>query len=273
MSAIKSIIDRDDPRIARRAISLYHIDIAAEWPRLSDAQRDWLVDNQIVGLVEADVTCTNAAPWHESWYDGTAAAWPEYRLLITAPGMTPITVNGWHLVGVMPPDANHDDLHWGARNDDGCYRGLPFVDGWTIYGGQNCEGGGIVPCWRQGDQWVTIDRRALKWAIQDAAAKADHGGEPTWQDVRIADMRCVDSRYVIRDGQVVEVPVLHGGLAPCADDIYWAEAWAVEGLPATYPSLDAALAAVADLADNGQAYSTEGEALRALGRMVEDAHG
>jgi hypothetical protein len=273
MSAIKAIIDRDDPRIARRAISLLHIDLAAEWPRLSDDQRDWLVDAGIVSVIEADVTCTHAAPWAACWDEDVAAAWPSYTLRISAPGMAPIGVDGWHLVGILPPDAEHRRRGWRRRNDDGAYGGLPRIRGWDIRGGENCDGGGLIPCWRQGDRWVTLDRCALRWAIAEAAETADHGAEPTWQDVRVEDMRCVASRYVIRDATVAEIDILHGGLAPCDDGTYWAEAWAVEGRPETYPSLNAAVAAVAAMADDNQAYSTEAEATAALGRMVEDTHG
>jgi hypothetical protein len=87
---------------------------------------------------------------------------------------------------------------------------------------------------------------------------------------RIADMRCADSRWIIRDGEVAEIAILHGGIASC-DGTYLA-AWAVEGRPATYPSLDDAVAAVAAMADNGESYQTEQEAIRALGRMVEGTH-
>jgi hypothetical protein len=264
MTIIERIIERDDPRIARRAISLLRLDLAAEWPRLTDAQRDWLVDTGIVGTVRADVECTHAAPWTEYWAGQIAR--PQYTLRITAPGMSPIRVGGWHRCGL------NNAGHWRIHTYDGPWSGLPRVDGWAVVAGAGCHSGGLIPCWRQGDQWVTIDRANLERALKEAADAVDHGPAPTWQDARDAGMRCADSRWIIRDFAVAEIAILHGGIVSC-DGTYWAASWAVEGRPATYPSLDDAVAAVAALADNGESYQTEQEAIRALGRMVEDAHG
>jgi hypothetical protein len=45
---ITRMIDRDDPALARRAVSMLRLDIDGAWPYLDDDQQDWLVDAGIL---------------------------------------------------------------------------------------------------------------------------------------------------------------------------------------------------------------------------------
>lgn len=272
------------------------IDLAAEWPDLDDADRTWLVASGVVDTVEADVTCTDAESWQSDWRTESNAAWPTYDLEITAEGMPTIEVQGWHLVGPMGPDGNRQHEEWSEEDSDGCGNGLPRVrdrDGWEIDGGDGVSDGGLIPCWRQGDRWVTLDREALDDAMRDAASGADHGREPTWDDVTVADMEIVERRYIIRDNAVEEVGILTGGIAghdvvrsvedgedargytiyqDVDDTEYYATAWAVENSDTIYQTKEEALDELREASDTGKAYTTEAKALKALGRIVMDEH-
>jgi hypothetical protein len=179
--------------------------------------------------------------------------------------MEPMTVDGWHMVGAV-------EGAWKTCDFDGCYSGLPSVHGWEISGGETMRDGGLIPCWRSGGRWVTLDRQALERALRDAADSAKHGDEPEWWRVDDRDMHRVESRYIIRDAAVVEVEVLHGGIAECADGTYWAEAWTFDVSDDIYDSHDEAIEALKGTADNGEVYPDGAEAIRALGWMVADAH-
>jgi hypothetical protein len=148
------------------------------------------------------------------------------------------------------------------------------------------SGGGLIPCWRQQGRWVTIDRGKLEDEIGDAASSADHGGEPNWSDVEADDMEAYETRYIIRDSVVEAVDIRTGGVAghdteDCDGYMtyryvqtceYYATAWAVEQSDKTHRSKKGALEELRDAADDGKVYTTEAEALLALGRIVVDAH-
>jgi len=280
-----AMIERGQADLTTFAIEWLGIDLAAVWAYLDDADRDWLVESGVVDTVEASVTCTDAESWQSDWRTESGAAWPTYDLEIRADGMPTIEVQGWHLVGQMGPDGNRQYEEWATEDDDGSGMGLPRVsdggDGWEIDSGNNVDGGGPIPCWRQGGRWVTLDREALDDSIRDAASDADHGDEPSWDDVTVDDMEIKEHRYIIRDSAVEEISILTGGIAGHdvymtyrdVDDMeYYATAWAVEGSDAVYRDEAGALAALREIADNGKAYTTEAKALAALGRIVMDAH-
>jgi len=286
--SLTDLIARDDADLCRWAIDWLGIDLAEQWADLDDADRTWLVESGVVGTVEAGVACTDAKSWQSDWRAGENISWPTYDLEITAEGMPAIEVTGWHAVGPMGPDGNRQHEVWATEDSDGCCcTGLPRVDEWTIDAGDNMSGGGLIPCWRQGGRWVTLDREALDDSIRDAASDADHGGAPAWDDVTVDDMEIEERRYIIRDSAVETIGILMGGIAGhhvevdddddrmCRRRIateYYATAWAVEGSDTVYRDEAGALAALREIADNDEVYATEEEALVALGRIVLDEH-
>lgn len=290
---LTDLIDRDDAELATWAIEWLGLDLAALWPDLDDDGRDWLVDAGIVSEVEADVECTAAESWESDWRSESNAAWPTYTLNVTADGMESVEVEGWHLVGPMGPDGNRQHEEWDTEDGDGACGGLPYVDGWTITSGDNVGSDTLIPCWRHEGCWVTLDREALgtdrhgRGSLGDAAGDADHGSEPTWEDVPRDDMERESTVHIIRDGRIVEVDLLSGGLAPCepeSDDddhysryyrsrrtAYYATAWSHGETEDTYRDERAAKDAIAELADDGELHKDEDAARKALGRLVLDA--
>src|SRR6185437_6249759 len=281
--SLTDLIARDDADLCRWAIDWLGIDLAEQWADLDDADRDWLVKSGAVGTVEAAVECTAAESWQSDWRNESNAAWPTYTLEITAEGMPAIEVQGWHAVGPMGPDGNRQCERWSTEDSDECRTGLPRVDEWTIDAEDNMSGSGLIPCWRQGGRWVTLDRMALDDSIRDAASDADHGGEPAWDDVTVDDMEIKEHRYIIRDSAIEEIGILTGGIAGHDVEVdctyrrrtiteYYATAWAVEGSDTVYRDEADALAALRECADDGKVYTTEAKAIVALGRIVMDAH-
>jgi len=290
---LTDLIARDDADLCDWAIDWLGIDLAEQWADLDDADRTWLVESGVVDTVEAGVACTAAESWQSDWRTDSNVAWPTYDLEITAEGMPAIEVTGWHVVGPMGPDGNRQHEEWATEDSDGAGTGLPRVEGWTIDAGDNMSGGGLIPCWRQGDRWVTLDREALDDSIRDAASDADHGGEPTWDDVTVDDMEINEHRYIIRDSAVEKIGILTGGIAghdvvrsvehgedaegymtyrDVDDTEYYATAWAVENSDGIYQTKEQALDAVREASVTGKAYATEAKALAALGRIVMDEH-
>lgn len=287
------LIARDDADLAAWAIDWLAIDLSEVWSDLDDDERDWLVDSGIVEEVEASVECTDAQSWQSDWREESNAAWPTYTLTITADGMDDIEVIGWHLVGVLGPDGNRRHAEWDTEDSDGAANGLPHVDEWDIRGGANVGGVIPIPCWRGESGWLTLDRASLgqdhyRGALSDAASHADHGHEPTWQDVDRDDMETHETRYIIRDSRIIEIEILTGGIAghdverydgPDAGQYryytvteYYATAWSTSETDDIYESEEEVVQSLCDLADNETSYTDEDDAKAALARLAYDAH-
>lgn len=272
---------------SRWAIEAMRIDLADLWPDLDDDQRDGLVEHGAVVEVEADVECTEAQPWQDDWRSDTGGSWPTYTLEITADGMDPMEVQGWHYVGPMGPDGNHQSETWVEQDDDGCMSGRISVDGWEIDHGESMSGGGLTPCWRRGDRWVTLDRESLQDAIDDAARATDHGSEPTWEDVTADDCDVgVDTVWTIREDKITETTLYRGGVAghdeddesrrdawgqPRINTVYWAQAWLADDT--IYESRREAERGLREAADDGQLYQSEADAVAAAVAAARKKHG
>lgn len=283
--SLSDLVDRGDVALAAWAIDWLgdSIDLAAEWEALDDDGRDWLVEAGIVEAIEPTVECTDASTWDSDWRTESDAAWPGYELTITAPGLE-LEIGGWHLVGPMGPDGSRSSREWDQQDDDGAACGLPRVDGWELEAGANMSGGCLIPCWRHEGRLLTLDPSVLGNRLRDAAGDADHGGEPEWDDVDRADMEQGDGYYMVRDGKIVDVATLHGGLAgattydaddrrPAVQTTYWAEAWSHDLTDDTYQTMEDALDSLRELADDGKIYRHHRSALKALSELAVDAQG
>jgi uncharacterized protein (TIGR02996 family) len=286
--SISDIVDRSNVEFARWAVERLGIDLAAEWPGLTDDQRDWLVAAGVVAEVEASVECTDAESWQSDWRTESGAAWPEYTLEVTAPGMEPLEVTGWHLVGYMGPDGNRQHREWDSEDGDGASNGLPEVDGWVLESGDNVGTDHPIPCWRHPEtgRWVTLDRYGLgadrgcrRGSLYEAASTADHGSEPTWEDVGYGDCGDVDATvYILRDGEIREVTIYTGSIAGQEgrrdrDPIkYGAQAWCHDGDDdkEVYQSKRDCCDAIGALSDNEILYDRDTQALVALAGLVYD---
>jgi hypothetical protein len=274
---LSKLIDRGDPALAKWAVDWLGLDLAAAWEGLEDHEKDWLVSNGVVHEIEADVECTDAEHWSGEWQSDVGAGWPCYTLEIAAEGMEPIEVRGWHVVAEMGPDGNRQYAEWATEDGDGCSWGLPRVDEWDIEPGDNLVRRVAIPCWRLGDRWVTLDRDKLgdrHWgALAEAAGAADHGDEPTWEDVEKKEMKKEDAAYVIRDQRVVEVDIETGGVAyDRSHESYYATAWSHSLTEGTFADAGATRKHLAELADDETVYKSEKAARAKLWQsFVEDA--
>ncbi len=256
----------------------------ADWADLTDDDRDQLVSTGAVKLAVPTVVCTAAETWEADWRAESQAAWPTYTLAISADGMETLHVAGWHVVG---PGAARNRLEWGQEDSDGYSSGLPRVDGWEVRPGAHVGEAFVIPCWRDdAGQWCTLDRDALTVALEDAAAEADHGGEPTWEDVPVAGMETGTTVSVLVAGEVVEVEILHGGLAPHDREDYaldgrlavqtdhHCEAWS-HGLgdDQTWETREEALADLAGRTLDDEVHADDEAATVALARLAEERHG
>jgi hypothetical protein len=291
MTTLTDLIYRGDDDLTAWAIEWCGVDIAAEWPALDDDQRDALVTAGVVTEVQAGVECTDAESWESDWRTESNAAWPMYTLTVSADDMDDIDVKGWHLVGPMGPDGNRRYEEWATEDEDGQGYGRPYVDGWQIISGDHVGSDAMIPCWRDDSgQWCTLDRDHLGYrrdwqgALADAASDADHGDEPTWDDVERDEMTTHDDLWIIRDAEIVEVSTLTGGIAgrdveyqtrlgQWRDTVeYYATAWSHSLTDDTYQDEGDALSALSEMVDDGKTYDSEDAALLALSRMALDAH-
>lgn len=297
MSLLQELVARDDAELAVWAVAREGIDVAAEWADLDDDERDWLVQAGVVAEVTPDVELDESSvqTWKDDWREENGASWPTYELTVTADGMEPLTLTGWHCVGYFSPDASHNGRHWGCRGDDGAQNGTPRVDGgrgreWVIESGDNVGGKHQIPCWKHDGRWVTLNREELGdgryGLLADAADEADHGSEPTWEDVTWEDVNRVDEEtpvWVIRDGRVESVDIYTGGVAgerkerwdrfgrPHTTTTYGAQAWSHELAHKDETVWETRAEVIADLkerADDEVVYDDEPAAQRALARRV-----
>lgn len=287
MSATKSplpvlsdLIDRGDDALTCRAVEWLALDLAALWPDLDDAQRDALVASGAVAEVEAAVELTDAESWQSDWRSENGASWPAYTLEVSAAGMpVALELTGWHCVGYHSPDYSHNSHWWGELDNDGPFHGTPRIgdDEWKIESGSNVGTSHAIPCWRDAaGRWVTLDRAALNAELDRVAGTADHGAEPSWEDVTAADRVEWDDEtlWLIRDGALVEETIWHGGIARCESrddesDTYGAEAWGVRGTGNVYETRAEAVAALAESADDGATHAEEAAGEAALAARVE----
>lgn len=284
---LQELLAHDDEDLTAWAIDWLDLDLAACWERLEDDERDALVTAGVVEEVEGEVECTDAQDWHSDWRIESGAAWPSYTLEITADGMTAIEVDGWHIVGFMGPDGKRRHEEWDSDDSDGAENGLPRVDNWEICPGANMSGGGLIPCWRDDDgRWVTLDRDWLGsrgyGALAEAASQADHGSDPDWSDVPRDEMESTESRYIIQDYRVVEIPLVHGGIAERQEETYdrhdrshvestyGAEAWSHGLTDETWATSDEAAADLAERSQNEECYDDEADAKKALESIVDE---
>lgn len=288
---IIAIAERGNEELTAWAVRWLGADLPALWSELDDDTRDALVAAGVVEEVEAEIECIASETWQSDWREENGAAWPAYTLRIVADGingMTPIDVDGWHLVGWLGPDGNRRHREWGTEDSDGAGSGLPHVDGWEICPGANMSGGWTIPCWERDGKYYTLDRDALEGyyghgAIVDAANQADHGDAPTWEDIEVDDMDREETVYVVRDGRIEEVEILHGGIAGESHEenvgydrwrtvtVYSAEAWAHSMDDATYETREACEAAIRE--ECGEIYAYDDEAKAALWASIIEQHG
>src|SRR5690606_33051731 len=118
--------------------------------------------------------------------------------------MPPLELTGWHLVGPMGPDGNRRYEEWDVEDGDGGGSGRCRVDEWEVRSGDYVGEDHVIPVWWHDGRWYTLDRDALQDAIDNAASGADHGDEPTWEDVDRDEMEYWEGRYIIQDGRVID---------------------------------------------------------------------
>lgn len=269
-SILADLLARGDDDLTVWAVEWLGLPIDELWDDLDGDERDALVAAGVVTSVTCDAECTDAESWSYNWQSECHAAWPKYTLTVTAAGLPPFEVTGWHLVG--PPVFRHRRVEpWGVEDSDGYYSGHPWVDEY----GREYRGGSDVddrcrpiPCWRHEGRWVTIDPSSLDSKFRSAASCADHGDEPIWEDVTEKDSVSEETLFVIRGGRVEELTLWRGGLAGLDNGKYWAEAWGVSGQEETFETRADAIANLAGNTDNGEVYEEDAEAVTAIGRAV-----
>lgn len=293
LELVQELAARDNQELAARVFAARNPDLGAVWPKLEDDERDWLVQAGFVHEVEADVEYVedSAGHWKDDWQTENGAAWPTYELQVAADGLEPLTLTGWHCVGYFSPDADHNDRHWDCRGDDWEFNGTPRVASggkvrWVIESDKSHP----IPCWRQDGQWVTLDRSKLDDALSDAADVADHGSEPTWEDVEWSDLDRKDPEsvvWVVRNNRVESVDIYTGGVAGEWEYdsygrgrgrtrhtmTYGAEAWSHELARKDETVWETRADVIADLkerADDETLYESEGAAENALAAVVAE---
>jgi hypothetical protein len=250
------------------------------WERLDSESKEALVENGVVEYADHVVTVTSADSWADDWRPESNAAWPEYELAIHAGADEKMRVIGWHVVGPMGPDANLPKEQWDCRDDDGAFDGRPRVDEWTVKPGAHMSGGGPIPLWKEGNQWVTFDPSALNddlgYAADEAAAEADHGDEPTYEDADNFEIQ--DTVWIVVDGEPEEVDILQGGAAIDGRELsgwpdrdfglkrkFWATGWThTLAENEKWASKKEALADIVEYADDGKLYESLSEAESAV---------
>jgi hypothetical protein len=152
------------------------------------------------------------------------------------------------------------------------------VDGWAIEEFDRIES--FIPCWRSGGgEWCTLDRDELETSLERAANGVDHGSEPTWEDVERGDMDDADDAvYIVRDGAVVRLDIVTGGVASVldsyTDDVrHYATAWSHSESGDVYESRMDVIDDIQSESDTGRIYADESVARAALVALCSDTHG
>lgn len=258
--------------------------VAMRQSKLPNAALEWAVNRGYAEYASVTAECIDSQEWRDDWRDDTGGSWPTYLVKLEVNGVNVGEVVGWHYAGMYD---NMGSNEWGILDKEGDTCGLP------VYQCNRMAGPHIdspshsdleLPLLNSSGQALLYDEYEVNRSIEEAAADAGHGSEPSIDELdKDSDGEDWDCFYTVRNYEIREITVSRL-VKYCEGSDYdrgfHRPSYLLEGYTITdpdYPDADYGIHEYAEDAINAwsvehgeQAYKDEDDAQFALAAVVDE---